>query len=116
MIRRLLARRPAGGLRVVYHRTGEFDAASEVTVEPDGAFRAESLSFVTNGFRTGRLTPHRHREMARLVAALGPPGRFGFYDRTTGIAELTVGGRLWMWPLYPPTPEIAALVRFLAAL
>ena len=111
--RRALFRRP--GPRVVYHRTGQFDSASEVLVESDGSWRAESLSFVTNGFRTGRLSRREARELARLVAALGPPGRCGFYARETGISDLTVDGLVYTWPLYPPTPEIEALVRFLSS-
>lgn len=113
MLRRML--RPAGP-RLVYHRTGEYDSSSEVVLEPDGRYVVESGSFVTNGFRGGRLTRRAHRELVRLVAALGPPGRVGFYDRTTGVSELTVDGRLWMWPLYPPTPELETLVRFLNGL
>lgn len=99
--------------RIVYHRTGEYDSASEIRIEPDGRFRAESLSFVTNGFREGRLSRRDRRELSRLAASLGTPQRFGFYARDTGVSDLTVDGRVWMWPHYPPTPEIEALVRFL---
>lgn len=113
MLRRML--RPDGP-RLVYRRTGEYDSASEVVVAPDGRFVVESGSFVTNGFREGRLSRRAHRELMRLVAALGPPGRSGFYDRATGVSELMVDGRLWMWPLYPPTPALEALVRFLNGL
>jgi formylglycine-generating enzyme required for sulfatase activity len=101
------------GPRVVYNRTGEFDQATGVAVEPDGAYRSENNSFVTNGFREGRLTRAERRELARLVGALSPPGRFGFYDRASGVSELTVDERLWMWRHYAPTPEVEALVRFL---
>ena len=98
---------------VVFARTGEYDSASEITVRPDGRYRAASLSFVTNGWRTGRLSRAECRELVRLAGALGVPGRFGFYDRLSGVSELTVDGRLWMWPHYPPTPEVEALVAFL---
>ena len=120
MIRRLLRtlrpfglRPPPPGPRVAYARTGSFDEATSVSVEPDGTFRSEHDSFVTGGVREGRLSWRERAELARLVAALGIPGRAGFYDRASGIAELTVDGRLWQWPHYPPTPEVAAVVRFL---
>ena len=113
MIRAVLRRPLPPGPHVAYHRTGGYDEASSVVVAPDGAFRSEHDSFVTGGVREGRLTRAERRDLARLVAALPPPGRSGFYDRASGIAELTVDGRLWQWPHYPPTPEVAALVRFL---
>lgn len=98
---------------VAYHRTGEYDSASDITVQPDGRYRAQSLSFVSNGFRDGRLSRADCRELVRLADALGTPQRFGFYDRLSGVSDLTVDGRLYMWPHYPPTPEIEALVAFL---
>ncbi len=117
MIRRLLRplrpRPLPPGPRVAYVRTGSFDEATTVAVEPDGTFRSEHDSFVTGGVREGRLSRADRAELVRLVAALGIPGRAGFFDRASGIAELTVDGRLWQWPHYPPTPEVAAVVRFL---
>ena len=112
MIRRIGRPLPPGP-RVAYTRTGSTDEATSVAVAPDGTFRSEHDSFVTGGVREGRLSRAERRELARLVAALGPPGRAGFYDRASGIAELTVDGRFYQWPHYPPTPELAALVRFL---
>lgn len=113
MIRRLRRRPPPPGPRVAYERTGGYDEATSVRVDPDGAYRSEHDSFVTGGVCEGRLTPRERRDLARLVAALPPPGRAGFYDRASGIATLTVDGRLWQWSHYPPTPEVAALVGFL---
>lgn len=103
------------GPRVAYRRTGEYDAASEVAVEPDGTFRAEAGGYVTHGVREGRLSRRDHTRLVRLAAALGPPVSAGTEDADGPLAELVVDGVRFAWQIETPTAEVAALVRFLSA-
>ncbi len=101
--------------RVVYRRTGEYDAASEIAVEPDGTFQAEAGGYVTHGRRAGRLSRRDHAELIRLAAALGPPVSGGTWAADGPLAELVVGDARFTWQTQAPTPEVEALVRFLGA-
>jgi hypothetical protein len=100
------------GPRVVYRRTGTYDAVSDVAVEPDGMFRAEDGGYVTRGPRDGRLSPTERADLARLVAALGEPTEYPVAARGGFASDLFVDGARYTWPNEPPT---AALVRFLSA-
>lgn len=103
------------GPRVVFRKTGSYDAVSDVTVEPDGTFRAEDGGYVTRGPRDGRLSPTERADLTRLVAALGEPTVYGIKVVDAFLSDLVVDGARYTWPNEPPTPALAALVRFLSA-
>ena len=99
---------------IALRQTGEYDAASEVSVDADGRYTAEHGGYVTAARREGRLSVSDRRLLDRLSAAVdldwrsSAPGSF----ETT----LTVGDRSITWAGAPPTPETAALVGALARL
>lgn len=101
--------------RVVYRKTGSYDAVSDVAIESDGTFRAEDGGYVTRGPRSGRLSPAECDELARLVAALGDPGPYGMRGVDGFSSELVIDGRPYSWWNEAPTPGLAALARFLSA-
>ena len=88
---------------IALRQTGEYDAASEVSVDADGRYTAEHGGYVTAGRREGRLSA-----AVDLDWRSSAPGSF----ETT----LTVGDRSITWAGAPPTPETAALVGALARL
>ena len=103
------------GPHVVFRTSGTYDAGSDVTIGPDGSFRAEDGGYVTRGPRDGHLSPAERTELARLVADLGPPTVVEATEADGFASELTVDGRRYAWPNRPPTPALAVLVRFLSS-
>ncbi|MFN3597435.1 MAG: hypothetical protein ACK41D_09220 [Rubricoccaceae bacterium] len=112
------ASEPAPGAPLVYRALGQYDAAFEAVVWPDGRFRTESGSYVTRGVREGHLARGRHAALRALARAVAwrdyeaPPGAEGFG------AEITWGARRvrWWGPAAAADPALGALVRALAAL
>jgi len=100
--------------RVVYRTSGTYDAGSDVVVEPDGAFRAEDGGYVTRGPREGQLSLDERAELVRLAAALGPPTAYGMTGVDGFVCDLRVDDGRHTWCDRPPTPALAAIVRFLS--
>ncbi len=99
---------------ITLRQTGEYDAASEVTVDADGRFSAEHGGYVTAGRRVGRLAGRRLRHLHRLARAVD-------LDEThpaqgAVVTTLSVGDRSVSWSGAPPTPALAELVGALARL
>ena len=92
-------------------QSGEYDAASEVSVEPDGRFTAEHGGYVTAGRRSGVLSRRQRREIARLADAVDVGESHP--ARGAVVTTLTLGERSVSWAGAPPTPAelVGALVR-----
>ena len=104
----------SGAPAVRYRTLGQYDAAFEVTVAPDGALRVEGGSYVTRGVRTGALSPGDRRRLAGLVAAVQAPADHPVPALAEGFtAELWIGDARVRWWGLPPTAPLVALVRFL---
>ena len=95
-------------------QSGEYDAASEVTVDADGRFRAEHGGYVTAGRREGVLTARQRRALARLAEAVDVAARHPAEGAV--VTTLEVDSRSVAWSGAPPTAALAALVGALVRL
>ena len=101
-------------LAITLCQSGEYDAASEVTVGADGRYTAEHGGYVTAGRRSGALSARQRRRIERLAEAVD----LGAWHPAEGVVVtwLEVGGQSVAWSGAPPTPALAALVGALARL
>lgn len=95
-------------------QSGEYDAASEVTVDAAGRYTVEHGGYVTAGRRSGTLAGRDRRRLGALAEAVDLDARHP--DAGAVVTTLTVGGRSVSWAGAPPTPALAALVGALARL
>lgn len=103
--------------RLHLRQIGEYDAAFEAEVAPDGSFRVEGGSYVTRGVRTGTLAHSDRQRLAALASAVDLDAEHAVPEGASGFAsELAVGERTARWWGPPPTDAHRALIGALAAL
>jgi hypothetical protein len=105
---------------MTYHVVGQDDYMLEIQVEPSGAYRIDTGDHTSHEPRKGQLDAQQTREIAALVAALGPPRDHPGPEGATGfVAQLTIGDpsqtrvyRVWEGAM-SEEPDLEALVRAL---
>ncbi|MEM6327805.1 MAG: hypothetical protein AAF791_11865 [Bacteroidota bacterium] len=96
---------------------GQYDAAFEAEVSPDGRFRVEGGSYVTRGVREGRLSLADLARLGALAEAVHREPEADIPDGADGFGStLEIGGRTVRWWGPPPTEAHRALMGALAAL
>lgn len=94
---------------------GQYDAAFEATVEPDGAWRTDGGSYVTRSAQ-GVLSRRAHRELATLAQAIDLGVHHPQPDAEGFTSELAIGDRVLAWWGPPPTDALRTLVNAFARL
>lgn len=103
--------------RLRLRQLGQYDAAFEAEVSPDGSFCVEGGSYVSRGVRTGTLARPERQRLAALAGAVEPDAPHPVPEGAEGFtSELCLGARAVRWWGPPPTEPLRALVRALAAL